>query len=451
MQMTAEELPSGMGGSRPPSPLAPGRRAALAADRVPRDVARWASSRRLSPVTMAAFSVAFTVIAGVWLIRGSTRDEAIALAPLLISYVASRAGDLMSDRWVSPATQWARAGCAALTEFVLYAGIAGAVSLTAAARASASGGLTGPVGTRLSGTSLARIAGPGWEGVWRLAVAAMIVLALSQMAVLCRWGASGQVVRPGGFREFAGTPGGGRLLLAGLLVLLGGARLTFLLLLGIGVLGLCAILAGSVRLARPPRVLGYRGDGPIAVWIGRFVDGRLPPLPPLIVGLLVTGMLAGLGLQNLPGILVLTPVEAMLLASLASWHPHFGPRDWMVPPLLQAGEYWFIAALGFAHRVSPPATFALLAAVALYHLDLAYRARYELVPSPDGSFVTAAGQLSYSDRAGFGWDGRMIVCGLAAVAGISPMIYPLLALYLWGLIGRDWLTGWSAGHAAIDG
>lgn len=40
--MTAEEL-------------APGRRAALAADRVPRDVARWASSRGLTPVTMAAF------------------------------------------------------------------------------------------------------------------------------------------------------------------------------------------------------------------------------------------------------------------------------------------------------------------------------------------------------------------------------------------------------------
>ena len=127
--MTAEEL-------------APSRRAALAADRVPRDVARWASSRRLTPVTMAAFSVAFVVIAGVWLVRGSARDEAIALAPLLIGYVVSRAGDLMSSQWMSPATEWARAGCAALSEFVLYAGIAGGASLTAAARAS--DGLTGP-------------------------------------------------------------------------------------------------------------------------------------------------------------------------------------------------------------------------------------------------------------------------------------------------------------------
>ena len=435
--MTAEEL-------------APSRRAALAADRVPKDVARWASARRLTPVTMAAFSVAFAVIAGVWLVRGSTRDEGIALAPLLISYVVSRAGDLMSTgQWVSPTTEWARAGCAAFTEFVLYAGIAAGASLTAAARAT--DGLTGPAGSRLQGTWLAGTGAPGWEGVWRLAVAAMILLALSQMAVLCRWSTPGQVVQLGGFRGFAGTPGGGRLLLAGVLVLLGGARLTFLMLTVLGVLGLFTLFVGRPLSAWRARVLGYRGDGPIAVWIGQFVDGRLPPLPPLIVGLLVTGMLAALGLHNLPGILVLTPVEAMLLASLASWHPHFGPRDWMVPPLLQFGEYWFIAALGFAYRVPPVATFALVAAIALYHLDLAYRARNELVPSASGPLVREEGQLSYSDRAGFGWEGRMIVCGLAAVAGILPMAYPLLALYLWGLMGRDWLVGWSARHAAVDG
>jgi hypothetical protein len=45
----------------------------------------------------------------------------------------------------------------------------------------------------------------------------------------------------------------------------------------------------------------------------------------------------------------------------------------------------------------------------------------------------------------------MIVCGLAAVAGIASVIYPLLALYLVGLMSRDWLAGWSAGHAAVDG
>jgi uncharacterized protein DUF5941 len=188
--------------------------------------------------------------------------------------------------------------------------------------------------------------------------------------------------------------------------------------------------------AARPRVPGRRAGG----GLDRPVRGRA-----------AAAAAGALGLQSLPGILVLTPVEAMLLASLATWHPHHGPRDWMVPPLLQAGEYWFIAALGFARHVPPTATFALVAAVALYHLDLAYRARNELVPSDEGPFVREEGQLSYSDRAGFGWDGRMIVCGLAAVAGIASVIYPLLALYLAGLMGRDWLAGWSAGHAAVDG
>lgn len=432
--MTAEEL-------------APGRRAALAADRVPRGLARWAGSRRLTPVTMAGFSVAFAVIAAVWLTGGSPRNEAIAFAALLATSVVARAGHLMAGQWESPAAGWARAGCATLSEFVVYAAIAGGASLGATARAS--GGLTGPAGSGLRDTSVAGAGGPGWQGIWRLAVAAVIVLALSQLAAVCR---SAQLARrPGRFRDFAGSPGGGRLLLAGGLVLLTGARLTFLLLLALGVLGLFANLTGGSRPARPPRILGYRDDGPVSVWIGRFVNGRLPPLPPLLVGLLVTGMLAWLGLQNLPGILVLTPVEAMLLASLGSWHPHTGPRDWLAPLLLEAGECVFLAALGFAGRVPPPATFALLAAVTLHHLDLAHRARSDLVPSPAGPLVRQEGRLPYSDRSGFGWDGRMLIAGIAAWAGILPMIVPLLALYLWGLLARDWVNAWSAGHAAVNG
>lgn len=434
--MTAEELAAHQRAAEP------------ATDRVARDVARWASSHRLTPVTMAAFSVAFAVIAAVWLTAASARAEAIALAALLAAWVTGRAGRLMGGQQAAPATEWARAGCAALTELVVYAGIAGGASVGAAAAADA--GLTGPIGSRLRGTSLAGFGAPGWAGVWRLAVAAVIVLALLQVAGICR-SVTEHGVRPGRVLAFAGTPGGGRLLLAGGAVLLAGARVTFLLLLAVGVLALCAILLGRSRSAlRPPDTAGYRGDGPLAVWIGQFVNGRLPPLPPLLVGLLVTGMLTALGLQNLPGILVLTPVEAMLLASLGSWHPHNGRRDWLVPPLLQAGEYVFLAALGFAGRVSPPVTFALIAAVALRHLDLAYRARSELMPSPSGPFVRREGRLP-ADRRGFGWDGRMIIAGIAAAAGILPMIYPLLALYLWQVLARDWITGWSAGHAAVHG
>jgi hypothetical protein len=78
----------------------------------------------------------------------------------------------------------------------------------------------------------------------------------------------------------------------------------------------------------------YRGDGPLASWIGELVQGRLPPLPPVLAGLLVTGVLTALGLGNLPGILVLTPVEAMMLAALGARHRHDGRLYWLVPALL---------------------------------------------------------------------------------------------------------------------
>jgi hypothetical protein len=165
------------------------------------------------------------------------------------------------------------------------------------------------------------------------------------------------------------------------------------------------------------------------------VDGRVPPLPPLFVGLLVTGVLAGLGLGHLPALLLLTPVEAMLLAAFASWHPHDGPADWLVPPLIQAAEYVFIAEVGFARHVWPALTLAVIAAVGLRHLDLAYRVRGSL----------AAG----IDRTSLGWEGRMIAVGLLAAFGLAPLAFVLLGLYLWWRLGRDWMIGWAARQAPI--
>jgi hypothetical protein len=118
----------------------------------------------------------------------------------------------------------------------------------------------------------------------------------------------------------------------------------------------------------------------------------------------------------------------MLLASLGACHPHDGRLDWLVPALLETGECIFLAALGFSHRVSPPLVFALLAAVVLRHLDLAYRARF--------------GQGIAADRFGLGWDGRMLLVGLAAAFGIAPLVYAVLSGYLWLLFCWDFLSGW---------
>jgi hypothetical protein len=425
--MAAEELAANQRGAEP------------ATDPVARDVARWAAARELTPVSMAAIALGFGVIAAVWLTGVSARAEMIAFIALLFAFVAGRAGRLMSADEADAVTDWGVAACAALTELAVYAGIAGSASAN-----SAYAGLTGPAGSRLRGTSLANFGGPGAEGVWRLAAAAAIALALVEMASICL-AAVRPDATPSRFEVFVGMPGGARLLLVGVAVLLAGARVTFLLLLALSGLALIAMLVRGARgvgedaeeaadladgdpAQRLRWLPGCRGDGALAVWVGRFVAGRLPPLPPLLVGLLVTGMLVALGLQNLPGILVLTPVEAMLLAAMGSRHPHDGPLDWLTPPLLQAGEYVFLAALGLEFRVPAPVVFALLAAVIVRHADLAYRARAGL-PFP-------------ADVRGLGWDGRMLLVGVAALIGITPFAYAALSGYLWLLFAWDFLSGW---------
>ena len=209
------------------------------------------------------------------------------------------------------------------------------------------------------------------------------------------------------------------------------------------------------------------------------VEGRIPPVPPVLVGVFVTVALALLGLGNLSGVLVLTPVEAMLLAGLGSWHPHDGRLDWLVPPLLQVGEYLFLAALAFSRAVSPPLVFALIAAVVLRHLDVAYRARHRIrwpaaraadgrprqpgrrQPSraearpgrPAGRSRGAAASYGLTwpptaadgrpaDVAGLGWEVRMLALGVGAALGIMPFACVALAGYLWALTIRDFLTGW---------
>jgi hypothetical protein len=283
--------------------------------------------------------------------------------------------------------------------------------------------------------------------MWRLAVAAMGVLAVRRMAALC-YGypsrAPGHLSRRPVLRaleQSATLPFGERLVVIAVTSVFFGPRLTFVVLLCWGVLAVAYLLAAQMAGPEPGGPVGdlaaYRGDGVVSRWIGGLVQGKLPPLLPVPVGLLVTGVLAALGLANLPGILVLTPVEAMLLAALGSAHPHDGRLDWLTPPLLQAGEYVFLAALGFAYRVSAPVVFALLAAVVVRHADLAYRAR--------------AGRPIPADVYGLGWDGRMLLAGAAAVFGIVPFAYAAISGYLWLLFFWDFLSGWLAARDGDGG
>src|SRR6185437_12050766 len=137
-RMTAEELAANQ------------RAAGLVTDPVARDVARWAASRQMTPVAMAAIALGFGVIAAGWLTTVGMRAEVIAFGALAAASVVGRAARLLGGWRATAVTDWGLAVCAVLTEFAVYAGIAGSAS--AGATAASGAGLTGPLGERLSGT-----------------------------------------------------------------------------------------------------------------------------------------------------------------------------------------------------------------------------------------------------------------------------------------------------------
>ena len=412
---------------------------ALAGDPVARDVARWAAGRQLAPAALYGISLAVGLLAAVWFSEPATRAEVLGIVVLLVSFTASRAAARLAvTERISPAVGWLGAAAWMLTECAVYAALAVASGL-AATDSTGTTGLYGMFGGSLQNTMVATWGGAGQVGVWRLAIAVMLLLAARRLAEVCYEGlarASGQMF-PRPARRLPGQvislPAGERIVVIAVTVVFFGPRLTFLVLLAWGAVAAGYVLAGQVaaagQLARAPGVLAaYRGDGPIAYRIGAVVQGQLPPLPPLLVGLLVTCDLGVLGVANLPGVLIFGPVLAMLLAALGSRHPHDGRLDWLVPSLLLTGEGVFLTGLGFARNVWLPVIFALLAAVIARHADLACRARAQR-PVP-------------ADKFGFGWDGRMLLAGFAAVLGFVPFAFAVLAAWLWLLAAWDFLGAW---------
>jgi hypothetical protein len=423
----------------------------LLADPAARDMARWAAWRQLTPSALYGISLGLGLVAAIWFAQLAVHAKLLALPALAGSFLFARTGSLLAaaspEGRIRPVVGWLGTACGLLTEPALYAALAVSAGLGASA------GLDGTFGSALQNTFVATWGGAGAAGVWRLAIAALLLLGVRKLAELgyeYTAGAPGDLFPRSVLRtvEQAFTfPAGERYVVIALTSVFFGPRLTFLILLGWGVLAAGYLLAGqiarSVRSAWPEAsapeasapeadeangLAAYRGDGVLASWVGALVDGRLPPLPPLLAGLLVTGVLAALGLENLPGILVLTPIEAMMLAALGARHPHDGRLDWLVPALLLAGEGVFLAALGLARHVTPWVVFALLAAVLVRHVDLACRAR--------------AGRGMEADVLGLGWEGRMLLAGVAAAAGIVPFAYAVLSGYLWLLFIWDFLTGW---------
>ncbi|HLI42638.1 MAG TPA: DUF5941 domain-containing protein [Streptosporangiaceae bacterium] len=398
-----------------------------------RDIASWAAWRGLSPAAMHGFSLGLGLLGAAWFSELAIRAKLAAVSALLGSFLAARAGSLLAvsgrGERTRQAAEWFGAAAGLLTEIAVYAALA--------VSAGRGAGLAGVFGGRLAGTAFAGWGGTGSAGVWRLAAAAVIMLGVRHLAGLCRERAAppalprrraGHVVgRAVGFRS------GERFAVIAVTAVFFGPRLTFAAMVGLGAAAAGYALAGLPSGAGAPGragggLAGYRGDGVLARRLGGLVQGKLVPLLPALVGVFVTCVLAALGLANLPGLLVLTPVAAMLPAALGARHRHDGRMDWLVPPLLATGECVYLAALGFAWHAALPVVFALLAAVVLRHADLGYRAR--------------SGRGIPADAFGLGWDGRMLLAGLAAAAGLVPLACAVLSGYLWLLCCWDFLTGW---------
>ena len=439
-------------------PDSQGAVAQLLADPAARDMARWAAWRKLTPAALYGISLGLGLIAAVWFSELAVRAKLAAVAALAGSFLFARAGSLLAatnrEGRIRPAVAWLGAVCGLLTELAVYAGLAVSAGVGQSAGSPAGvAGLDGPFGNALWNTSVASWGGAGTAGVWRLAIAAMLVMAVRRMAEL---GYEYTARAPGilfprsvvlrTLEQAITFPVGERFVVIVVTAVFFGPRLTFLVLLGWGVLAAGYVLAGQAArsagldpVTRPAEggLAAYRGDGIVSRWIGSLVQGRLPPLPPVLVGLFVTSVLAALGLGNLPGILVLTPVEAMMLAALGAGHPHDGRLDWLVPALLMAGECVFLAALGLSHHVAAWLVFTLLAAVVMRHVDLAFRAR--------------VGRGIPADVFGLGWEGRMLLAGFAALAGLVPFAYAVLSGYLWLLFSWDFLSGWLRSTDGDDG
>lgn len=189
------------------------------------------------------------------------------------------------------------------------------------------------------------------------------------------------------------------------------------------------------------RLIAYRDDGPLARTLGRAVGGRVSPLPPTLVAGAVTAALLLLG-WNSDRLLLLAALPALLLCAPSSTHPHSGRFDWLVPPIMRAIEYSFLAVLGFHHEVSKPLVFALIGVLAYHHYDTVYRTRQRLWPQ------------RWVFDAGLGWDGRMLVAAVAAMAGAASFAYAGLAVYLGLLFGVEsvytWVTAGNGKGVEID-
>ncbi len=420
---------------------------------LPRRMAIWAARRALARNSLTGIELGCSLCAAAWFSAGKPATALAGGAALGGGYLARRVGGQLT---AGTFAGWLAVICGWAGELAVYAGLAAGaagspvivwelatgtamlfalrkvVRLCRAAHAApAAGPPGGPAAPGTSRLSVAMLAGqvlavPAWLRALVIAGTAAyygnqraLLVMLYCGAVALAWAlAAGPRVVPGG--RPPGPPGD-----RGLGENTPAARLPS----PANARPRAAGQARDVTAGQPGGVAACRDDGPIARFTGALVHGQLVPLPPAIAGLSATVLLAALGLGSLAGLVLLTPVAAMLLAAPGSAHPHDRPLDWLAPVIIQAGQYIYLAALGFASAIPAPVTFGLIGLVALRQLDVAYQARSPL--GPGGA------------RGSLGWEGRMLVAGFSVMVGLGMVGYLALIVHVGWLLCADGLSGWA--------
>ena len=186
------------------------------------------------------------------------------------------------------------------------------------------------------------------------------------------------------------------------------------------------------------KILGRAGLGKPLVWAIIAAIAPLALVVGLVAGLVPLGSRWGswrFGDLTRAGDASVWLIAAALLvlgAGLAARAKHDGPLDWLVPAGLRAAEYLLVVAIALICDVPPAVVFGLLFVLALHHYDLTARMEKG---APDAK----------AGRAILGWDGRVILLVLCALAGFGTVGEFALAVlvgvqFLAGAIG-DWRSG----------
>jgi hypothetical protein len=385
----------------------------------------WATERHLGRSAACGITLALAMCAAAWFSAGTRTDIIRGVAALWIGYLVLRAGQrLPAGRSSAEAVDWLTTLGSCLAEYVVYAGLA--------------------VGA----------AAGHWSRAWPLAIAVLGLVGVRNLMSACSvppvFGEHPEgVVRRVGAAALT-MPLGGRILLIGLVASAWGPRVALLALLDWAIVAIGYGLAGRAAPGvtdddggRPPGrssfLLRLRDDGALARALGNLVRGNLLPLPPALLGLVAISALGLLGLHGLPAALMIAPAVVMLLAAPGSAHPHTGRFDWLVPAFLLGAQILYLTAVGRGAGVPGPVIFALAAALLLRYADLAFPGRPVMLAR--GRLQGGAG----GERGtALGWEGRLLIAGLAAAVGLATFAYLALTVYFGFLICAKVVTSFVA-------